>query len=614
MREPESREEMVIHDLTLQMDEAKDALCAIRAGEVDALVVTTPDNTPRVFLLKGADEAHRILLETLNEGAMMIAPDATILYANRRLADLVGHPLSRVLGAPLTRFIAADSLVAFQVLLAEGSGGGKGEVVLVTARDERVPVMLSLRAVGHETETFTVVVTDLSPLKAAQQALRRANDELEARVVARTAEIVRVNAALRSEIAERTRLTEELQQKAEELVLADQRKDEFLSMLAHELRNPLAPIVMATEMLRHVGRGQPTVERYRTVIERQAKNLTRLVDDLLDVSRITRRSITLRLQVCELAPLVQSAVEAARPLVDAAGHSLVVQLPPWPVRLTVDPTRFEQVLVNLLNNAAKYTEPRGDISLTASVADGELVIRVRDSGVGIPPDLLPHVFDLFVQGKRSLARSQGGIGIGLTLVKNLVEMHGGTVEAHSDGAGQGTEMIVRVPLVASQGDRRTSGQDPAHGDGSASGEASAAGASRGAAIEVATGKRILVVEDNVDAAESLVDLLELWGHEVRSVRNGEDAVRVAEELRPHVALVDVGLPGIDGYEVARRLRRSAPPGAELLVIGATGYGQDSDRQQGADAGFDHHLVKPLDADLLCRLLGDAGLVSPQQRS
>lgn len=459
MSAPESREKMTVHDLTLHFDEAKDALCAIRAGEVDALVVTTAGSAPRVFLLKGADEAHRILLETLNEGALMIATDATILYANTRLADLVGHPLEKVLGTPLTRFIAPGSVAAFEVLLADGSRGGKAEVFLVTARGDSVPVMVSLRAVGHETETVTVVVTDLSPLKAAQQALRRANDELEARVVARTAEIVRVNAALRSEIAERTRLTEELQRKAEELVLADQRKDEFLSMLAHELRNPLAPIVTATEILRQIGRGDPAIERNRNVIERQARNLTRLVDDLLDASRITRRSITLRLQACELGSVVQNAVEAARPLVDAAGHSLVVSVPREPVELVIDPTRFEQVLVNLLNNAAKYTEPGGDIALTASVVDDHLVIRVRDSGVGIAPDLLPHVFDLFVQGQRSLARSQGGIGIGLTLVKNLVEMHGGTVEAHSAGVGQGTEMIVQVPLVASQRDSRPSGQE-----------------------------------------------------------------------------------------------------------------------------------------------------------
>ena len=598
-----SGNKLVVHDLTLRVEEAQEALAAIRAGDVDALVVSAPDSSPRVFLLKGADDAHRVLLETLNEGSMMIGPDSTVLYTNRRLAELVGQPLQKVVGTPLSRFLAPGSGPAFEALLAEVAKGhsAKGEVSLVSAAGAHVPVMVSMRPVGDDLETFTAVVTDLSPLKEAEQALRRANDELEARVLARTAEIERVNAALREEVAERTRLTEELERRAAALVEADQRKDEFLSMLAHELRNPLAPIVAATEMLRQIDQQAPRdvrqslpgVERWRLVIERQANNLKRLVDDLLDVSRITRRAITLRLQAADLGPIVNSAVEAARPLIDAAGHVLTVRLPRDPAPLFVDPTRFEQVLVNLLNNAAKYTEPGGRISLTATQDGEQMTVVVADSGVGIPPELLPHVFDLFVQGKRSLARSQGGLGIGLTLVKNLVEMHGGTVQARSAGAGRGAEVTVRVPLVAPE---RHSRPSTPHDVGSA-------GAPR---EEPARARRILLVEDNIDAAESLVDLLEFWGHEVRAVDNGEEALRVAHEMSPDVAILDVGLPGMDGYEVARRLRQSAPWGERLLVIGATGYGQARDRQLGADAGFDHYLVKPLDPDRLGHLLGDPG--------
>ena len=584
---------LLVHDLTLQVEEAQEALTAIRAGEVDALVVTAADSSPRVFLLKGADDAHRVLLETLNEGAMTIGPDAMILYANRRLAELVGHALQKVLGTPLTRFLAPESRAAFEALLAGVARGGssKGEVSLVTAAGDAVPVMVSMRPVGDDSQTITAVVTDLSPLKQAERALRRANDELEARVLARTAEIERVNAALREEVAARTQLAEELSRKAAALVEADQRKDEFLSMLAHELRNPLAPIVTAAEILRPIGREKTTVERCRAVIERQAKNLTRLVDDLLDVSRITRRAISLRPQTVELRAIVQSAVEAARPLIDAAGHALSVRLPPEPVPLFVDPTRFEQVLVNLLNNAAKYTDPGGRIAVNAA-RDGEhLTIAVEDTGAGIPPELLPHVFDLFVQGKRSLARSQGGLGIGLTMVKNLVEMHGGTANVRSPGAGRGTTVSLRVPLPSARRDGHPSAADdrPAASDRARPERA----------------RRVLLVEDNVDAAESLTDLLELWGHEVRAVGNGEDAIRVAREMGPDAAIVDVGLPGMDGYEVARRLRRSAPSGDRLLVIAASGYGQARDRQQGIDAGFDHYLVKPLDPDVLGKLLDGA---------
>lgn len=597
----DTRSIVLVHDLSLPLSEAHEALSAIRSGEVDALVVNAPNEAPRVFLLRGADDAHRVLLETLNEGAMTVEPDATVLYANRRAAELLGRPLERVLGASLARFIVeGDRATLLALFSAGGRASGKAEVTLLRDDGEGVPVMVSTRVVGGDREAYSVVLTDLSAMKAAQRALERANDELEGRVAARTVELEQVNAALRHEVQERTRLGDELRRKAEELTEADRRKDEFLSMLAHELRNPLSPISTAAEMLRPAALNNPFIDRYRTVIERQTRNLVRLVDDLLDVSRITRRSITLQMQEVELRPIVQSAVEAARPLIEACGHRLEVHLPAEPARLFADPTRFEQVLVNLLNNAAKYTERGGAIELSAAVEASRVVIRVRDTGVGIPADLLPHIFELFVQGERSLARSQGGLGIGLTLVKNLIEMHGGTVEARSEGHDRGTEVTIRVPLAVREEDARLRSATAVHN-----------GSREPVSESQITGtKRVLVVEDNLDASDSLVDLLRFWGFQVLAAATGEDALLTVADFRPEAALIDVGLPGIDGYEVARRLRRERP---EMLLIGLTGYGQERDRQQGADAGFHHHLVKPPTADVLRSLLDDDRTVRSERR-
>jgi PAS domain S-box-containing protein len=586
---------LMIRDLHLPIEEVQEALSAIRAGEVDALVVATGEEQPQVFILRGADQAHRILFETLNEGALTIASDGTLLQANHRAAELFGAPLDRVLGARLCGFVAPGSAGAFAALFAQaGSGPAKAEIALRGARGEAVPVMMSLAALGAGAGgSYTVVLTDLSPLKAAERALRRANDELEARVAARTEELAAVNAMLRSEIAARARLEQELRQQAEKLVEADRRKDEFLSMLAHELRNPMAPILTATENLRHALNDEGALERCRVIIERQARHLSRLVDDLLDVSRITRRAITLRPVEVELGDVIRHAVESSRPLLAARGHRLSVDLPSRPVRLSADPTRFEQVLVNLLNNAAKYTEPGGHVRVSAAVEGGEAVVRVIDTGIGIPEELLGRMFDLFVQGERSLDRSQGGLGIGLTLVKSLVEMHGGRVAAHSDGLGRGSELTVRLPALP--GDRAS--LPPPSGD-----------RDRAPTSAPSTRRRILLVEDNADAAEMLAEMLMLWGHEVSSASDGEEALCVGPSFWPDVVLIDIGLPGMDGYEVARRLRTALPPrdgAGGPLLIGVTGYGQDRDRQAGAAAGFDHYLVKPLEPHVLRGLLDGA---------
>jgi PAS domain S-box-containing protein len=579
-------EMMAVHDLTLRLEEVQETLAAIRRGEIDALVVAS--GTERlVFVLKEADPGHKVLFDTMNEGALTLAQDTTILRANARFAELCGRPLDQVIGARILRFVApGGGPVIARLLEQAATGRSKGEVDLEDGDGRRVPVLVSMSGVGEGAErSYTVVVTDLGPLKDAQRALEQYSEDLEAKVAARTDELYRANGALRAEIGRRAVLEEELRQKAAALAENDRRKDEFLSMLAHELRNPLAPIVTAVELLRAAAAESPKVERYRGVIDRQARHLSRLVDDLLDVSRLTRRAIVLRRQPLDLVMSVQSAVEAARPLIDGREHTLTVTLPAAPVTMLLDPTRFEQILVNLLNNAAKYTERGGRIWLDVAHDASEVVIRVRDTGIGLPPDLLPHVFDLFVQGERTLDRTLGGLGIGLTMVKSLVELHGGRVEARSEGAGKGSEFTVTLPLE----------EAPSSGEGAPNG---------GATDPSPQGQgRILVVEDNTDAAETLHDLVSHWGYEVFHAGDGESGLRLAEELRPAVVLIDIGLPGMDGYEVARRMRRRGAFEDLPVLIGVTGYGQPQDRELSSGAGIAHHLVKPLDPAMLRDLLG-----------
>jgi PAS domain S-box-containing protein len=379
---------------------------------------------------------------------------------------------------------------------------------------------------------------------------------------------------------ERRRLEDELRARAEELAGTDRRKDEFLAMLAHELRNPLAPLGTALHLLAVDAPGR---ERFLQMADRQVKHLVRLVDDLLDVSRITQGKITLRREVIVLSDVVARAVETIRPVVDSRGQALTVSLPAEAIRLEVDPARLAQVLGNLLANATNYTPAGGSIWLTAEAADEEVVIRVRDSGAGLAPELLSQIFDLFVQGDAPLDRTRGGLGIGLTIVRRLVEMHGGRVEARSPGPMQGSEFIVHLPALA-------------HGlpePGEPGFQA------RGAP---ARALRILVVEDNTDAAEGLAVVLQIWGHEPQLAYDGVTALELAERTQPDVVLSDLGLPGMDGYELARRLR-ARPAFGRAILIALSGYGRAEDKRRALEAGFDHHLVKPPDLDALEELLG-----------
>jgi signal transduction histidine kinase/DNA-binding response OmpR family regulator len=360
----------------------------------------------------------------------------------------------------------------------------------------------------------------------------------------------------------------------EKLQQANRRKDEFLAMLSHELRNPLAPIRNAAEVMRRIAPADAGIAWARDVVERQVTHLAQLVDDLLDVSRITQGKITLKKEPVELGKVISHSIETARSLVDGKRHQLRVNVPSAPIWVHGDFARLAQVVGNLLSNAAKYTPEGGRLELSAIADRGEAVVTVRDDGIGIDPQLLPHVFELFTQGERTLDRSQGGLGVGLTVVQRLVDLHQGKVEALSDGIGKGSLFRVVLPCI-SQVTQSATQAAPV-------GEAAFSG-----------GRRVLVVDDNVDAAESIAVFLRLEGHEVKTVTDGPQALACTRVFAPHVAVVDIGLPGMNGYDVARRLQQDGLPRPALLIA-LTGYGQKEDRSRSHEAGFHHHFVKPAD--------------------
>jgi signal transduction histidine kinase len=418
-------------------------------------------------------------------------------------------------------------------------------------------------------------------LQMLNRDLQRANTELE-----------QANRTLQNEVAERARVEQALKE-------ADRHKDEFLAMLAHELRNPLAPILNAVQLMRMKPLRDPQLVWSRDVIERQLAHLTRLVDDLLDVSRITRGKINLTREPVEIAGLVARAVETVQPLIVERGHQFTIEMPDEPIRVYGDPLRLTQALGNVLANAAKYTERAGRITLIARRSDDVLEIRVRDTGIGIPSALLPMIFDMFTQLRNDSGRSQSGLGIGLALVRKLLEMHGGTVTASSEGDGLGSEFLIRLPVISNDRVRLSASAD-SQANSQANGHGASASADASTTPRVR--RRILVADDNSDALESLATLLELGGHEVFSAANGALALESAEQNLPEVALLDIGMPKLDGYEVARRIR-AQPWGRDITLVALTGWGQDSDRRRSGEAGFDSHLVKPLDLDKLTELLG-----------
>jgi PAS domain S-box-containing protein len=384
---------------------------------------------------------------------------------------------------------------------------------------------------------------------------------------------------------QRDELIRRLEREQARLAEADRRKNEFLATLAHELRNPLAPIRNAVHVMQLADGNGEVMTRVRDTLERQVHQLVRLVDDLMDVSRITMGKVALHQQRLELASVIQSALETSRPLIEATRHELTVTLAPHPLYVVGDLTRLAQVVTNLLNNATKYTPEGGHIWLSVERQANNAVIRVRDNGAGIPADMLSHIFEMFTQADRSAENAQVGLGIGLTLVRSLVEMHGGSIEATSEGPGLGSEFTVRLPLAPDRPDDRHS----------------AAGSDTAQQSQQAPSWRILVVDDNVDSAGTLGLLLRMMGHTVRLVHDGPSAVEAAAGFVPDVVLLDIGLPGMSGYEVARQIRK-LPALQHVVLVAQTGWGQQEDRRRSEAAGFQYHLVKPLDPDALQDLL------------
>lgn len=447
-----------------------------------------------------------------------------------------------------------------------------------------LPVLMLTRY-GADSPTVTAAIAALNNVTLLERPLRPATliSAVRAGLKARErqyevgrylAEQARINAELEASICERKRVEEALRD-------ADRRKDEFLATLAHELRNPLAPIRNSLHIMRMTMSENPAIEQICQMMERQVGHLVRLVDDLMEVSRITRGRVELRVEPIEVAAIIRNAVEASRPLIDQGHHQLSIAIPPEPLIIDGDAVRLSQIVSNLLNNAAKYMEENGQIWLTVKRQDGEAIIAIRDTGIGIAPEMLPQIFKMFTQVDRSNRQAQGGLGIGLTLVRTLVEMHGGKVTANSLGVGQGSEFVIRLPLSRSAQSTR--------------------GSTSVSSMPILPRQRVLVVDDNQDAANSLGLLLKLLGAEVKVVHDGPAALAAFPSYLPAVVLLDIGMPGMDGYEVARRIRQQ-PAGRDVLLIALTGWGQEDDRRRTAEAGFDHHLLKPADMASLKTLI------------
>jgi PAS domain S-box-containing protein len=529
-----------------------DSAAPIRAemGQVNGVVLVFRDITERRRLeLENAERAAaaRLLaaiVESSEDAIVSKSLGGIIQTWNAAAERLFGYTAEQAAGRPITLIIPPDRADEEDRIIARIQAGERVEhfdTVRLRSDGQPIPVSLTISPVRDEAGRIvgaSKIVRDITERKRLEQALRE----------------------------------------------ADRRKDEFLATLAHELRNPLAPLRNALELMRRVAVGGPEVEQVRAMMERQVAQMVRLIDDLLDVSRISRGKVELRKERVELAAVVRSALEATRLLIEAAGHQLTVTLPPEAIHLDADPARLTQVFSNLLNNAVKYTEKGGHIWLTAEQQGSEVVVSVRDTGIGIAAEHLPRLFEMFSQVTSALDRSQGGLGVGLSLVRGVVRLHGGTVEAHSSGPGKGSEFIVRLPVV--DGLVPDGPQEPREA---------------GMRTPSSPRGRILVVDDNRDAADSLALMLGMAGHDTRTAYDGLEAVQAVATFRPSVVFLDIGLPKMNGYEAARLIREQ-PRGKDVALIALTGWGQEEDKRRALEAGFDHHLTKPVDPAALEKLL------------
>jgi PAS domain S-box-containing protein len=500
-------------------------------------------------------ERERYLQAQALLGAIVVSSDDAIISKtlegviqtwNEGAERLYGYSAEEAIGQPITKLIPPERQEEEPALLARLRRGERiehFETVRVTKDGRRIDISLSVSPIRDPDGKIigaSKVARDITQRKRAEAALRE----------------------------------------------ADRRKDEFLATLAHELRNPLAPIRNSLHILRMTACNDPTAERVCEMMERQVNHMVRMVDDLMEVSRITRGLIELRKEETDLAAIIRSAVETSRPIIEAGELQLAITIPPEPILLQGDSVRLSQVFANLLNNAAKYTDRGGQIWLSVKQEKNEVVVSVRDTGIGITAPMLPKVFDMFMQADRSTHRSQGGLGIGLTLVKKLVELHDGSISVRSDGPGKGSEFIVRLPIDAVQLERTTKPPVSQRGDSLPQ-------------------RRVLVVDDNKDSAASMGMLLKFLGTDVQVAYDGATALSTIENYRPDVVLLDIGMPGMDGFEVARQVRQRAE-WDNIMLIALTGWGQAEDRHRTQTAGFDHHLVKPADITALQSLLRSAG--------
>jgi signal transduction histidine kinase/ActR/RegA family two-component response regulator len=515
-----------LQELRARLAEAEETLRAIREGEVDALLITD-ESGERVYTLRSADAPYRALVERMHEGAATLTVRGGIIYANRSFATLVDTPLEQVIGSSIDKYFDEADRPAVNALIADGSG-----VLRTCLRTPKRPcdVLMSVSQVTiNDTAHLTLIVTDISTLTKVQRE--------------------------------------------------SQSKDEFLATLAHELRNPLAPIRTGLQLLR-LSPTHESADRMHEMMDRQLTQLVRLIDDLLDVSRVSRGKIDLKKELIDVKRVIALAIETSAPIIEGGHHQLTIDMPSEALPVEADSTRLVQVFSNLLNNAAKYTPDGGRLMVSARRDRSEVTVRVTDNGVGIAKEMLSEVFEMFSQVRRDLDRAQGGLGIGLTLVRRLTEMHGGSVSADSRGLGTGSTFTVRLPVAPA---RATLAPDESTGNA-------------GVVPPSAERLRVLVVDDNVDAAATLAMLIGLRGHDARLAHDGPDALKELETFHPQIVFLDIGLPGINGYEVAARVRSAEQETnrPRTVLVALTGWGSNDDKTRSRESGFDFHLTKPVD--------------------